>query len=58
MPTRLKKNIATAELKLTDEEIKLINKVSAIPMLYPNWHQERWVKDPFSEADKVLFRRE
>jgi aryl-alcohol dehydrogenase-like predicted oxidoreductase len=55
---QIKENIAATELKLTVEEINQINEVSAIPMLYPYWHQARWAKDSFSTADKALHGEE
>ena len=34
---QLQDNLAAADLKLTDEEIKRLDEVSAIPLDYPGW---------------------
>ena len=51
---QIKDNIYAAGLKLTGEEIKKINDVSIIPLIYPYWHQADWAKDRFSEGDLAL----
>jgi len=52
---QIKDNIAAVSLGLSDDEIKKLNDVSQIPLLYPYWHQANFAKDTFSEGDKALF---
>jgi aryl-alcohol dehydrogenase-like predicted oxidoreductase len=47
-------NIAAVELELTEEERRRLNDVSAIPALYPYWHQNNFAKDRFCNADWAL----
>ena len=47
-------NIAATDLVLTDDERKTLDEVSAIPMIYPYWHQGQFARDRFSEADWAL----
>ncbi len=49
-------NIAAADLKLTADERKTLDEVSALPMIYPYWHQGQFARDRFSEADWALHR--
>ena len=49
-------NICAVELELTAEENKRLDDVSAIPSLYPYWHQFNFARDRFSEADWALQR--
>jgi aryl-alcohol dehydrogenase-like predicted oxidoreductase len=39
---QLKDNLRTATWTLTDEEIKRLNHVSAVPEIYPYWHQHKY----------------
>jgi aryl-alcohol dehydrogenase-like predicted oxidoreductase len=47
-------NLAAAELKLSPEEVKRLDAVSAPPLLYPYWHQAWAAKDRLSAADLSL----
>jgi aryl-alcohol dehydrogenase-like predicted oxidoreductase len=47
-------NLASAELKLTDEERKRLDDVSLPPLMYPYWHQHNTASDRLSEADLSL----
>jgi len=47
-------NIAAVDLKLTAEELDILNKVSRPAYLYPYWHQHNFAKDRFSPADLAL----
>ena len=47
-------NIASVGLKLTDEERTRLNDVSAIPMLYPYWHQQNFARGRFGPGDRAL----
>lgn len=49
-------NIAAAHLVLTPEERKTLDEVSALPIIYPYWHQGQFARDRFSEADWALHR--
>lgn len=49
-------NISAVELELTVDEKKRLDDVSAIPSLYPYWHQFNFARDRFSEADWALQR--
>jgi aryl-alcohol dehydrogenase-like predicted oxidoreductase len=40
--TQLKDNLGTSHWKLTDEEVKRLNDVSAVPEIYPYWHQHKY----------------
>lgn len=51
---QFKDNLASAELKLTDEERKRLDDVSLLPLLYPYWHQANTASDRLSEADLSL----
>jgi aryl-alcohol dehydrogenase-like predicted oxidoreductase len=44
-------NLASAELKLTDEETKRLEEASRPPLLYPYWHQAWTAKDRLGRAD-------
>lgn len=48
-------NFRAVGLKLSEAELARLNEVSAIPMLYPYWHQRNFAKDSFTEADWALF---
>lgn len=47
-------NLATAELKLTDEECGRLDAVSLPPLIYPYWHHRNEATERLSEADLVL----
>lgn len=47
-------SIAAVDLKLDDEELKRLEAVSAIPCLYPYWHQHNFAMNRFSAADWAL----
>jgi len=47
-------NIAAVGLKLTEDERKRLNDVSAIPMIYPYWHQQNFARSRFSAGDRAL----
>ncbi|MFP4206070.1 MAG: aldo/keto reductase [Spirochaetaceae bacterium] len=49
-------NLAAVDLELTEEDQAKLNEVSAIPKLYPYWHQQNFARDSFSEADWALHR--
>ena len=45
---------AAAELALTDEERARLDEASALPLLYPYWHQAKTASDRLSPADLSL----
>lgn len=47
-------NLAAADLVLTAEERQRLDAVSALPLLYPYWHQSMTAKDRLSAADLAL----
>ena len=49
-------NISAVELELTEDEKQRLDDVSAIPSLYPYWHQFNFARDRLSEADWALQR--
>lgn len=51
---QLADNLAAATLTLTVEERTQLDEVSAIPLLYPYWHQARNASDRLSRADLSL----
>ncbi len=51
---QFKDNLASAELKLTDDERKRLDDVSLQPLMYPYWHQRNTASDRLSEADLAL----
>ena len=44
-PEQLKDNIASCELKFSDEELKRLDEASALPKEYPGWMVERQSAD-------------
>ena len=51
---QLKDNLAAAELKLTAEELKLLDDVSLPPLIYPYWHQNSTASSRLGPADLAL----
>ncbi|MDL2397646.1 aldo/keto reductase [Rhizobium mayense] len=51
---QFKDNLASAELKLTEEERKRLDDVSLLPLLYPYWHQRNTASDRLGDADLSL----
>jgi aryl-alcohol dehydrogenase-like predicted oxidoreductase len=47
-------NLKAAELSLTDEERARLDAASALPLLYPSWHQAKTASDRLSAADLSL----
>ena len=47
-------NIAAVNLKLTEEELDTLNKVSRPPYIYPYWHQHNFAGDRFGPGDWAL----
>jgi aryl-alcohol dehydrogenase-like predicted oxidoreductase len=51
---QLADNLAAADLALTDDDRRRLDKVSAQPLLYPYWHQAKTASDRLSPADLTL----
>ncbi|GAB3271366.1 aldo/keto reductase [Kineosporia babensis] len=51
---QLRDNLAAADLVLTDEERSRLDKVSAVPLRYPHWHQAATASERLSPADLSL----
>ncbi len=49
-------NLASVNVKLTDEERARLDKVSQPPLIYPYWHQSWTASDRFGAADLVLHK--
>ena len=47
-------NLGAAELSLSDDERARLDKISALPLLYPYWHQARTSADRLGAADLAL----
>ncbi len=47
-------DIAAADLELATDERAKLDAVSAIPMIYPYWHQGQFARDRFGAADWAL----
>jgi aryl-alcohol dehydrogenase-like predicted oxidoreductase len=51
---QLADNLAAADIVLGDEERARLDEVSALPLLYPYWHQAKTASDRLSPADLSL----
>ncbi|MGH3378088.1 MAG: aldo/keto reductase [Actinoallomurus sp.] len=51
---QLADNLAAADLVLDDDERSRLDEVSALPLIYPYWHQARTASDRLSPADLAL----
>jgi aryl-alcohol dehydrogenase-like predicted oxidoreductase len=51
---QLSDNLEAADLKLTDEERRRLDDVSAPPLVYPFWHQLKTASDRLGPADMPL----
>src|SRR5215472_6736480 len=51
---QLADNLAAAELTLTAQEREQLDKASALPLIYPYWHQAKTARDRLSPADLSL----
>ncbi len=49
-------NFGAVDLTLTDEDRTVLDKVSAIPQIYPYWHQQIFARDRFGPGDWALHR--
>ncbi|PZQ99851.1 MAG: aldo/keto reductase [Cereibacter sphaeroides] len=51
---QFKDNFGAVGLMLSDEELRRLNEVSRVPLIYPYWHQGNFATSRFSEADWAL----
>ena len=54
---QLADNLAAAELRLSDDELRRLDDVSAVPLLYPYWHQANTAVGRLNAADLSLLGR-
>ena len=51
---QLDANLAAAELELSAEDVARLERVSALPLIYPYWHQAKTARDRLGPADLAL----
>jgi len=51
---QFRENIAAVHLKLSEDELDTLHRVSRLPYIYPYWHQHNFAADRFSPADRAL----
>ena len=51
---QLADNLAAADLELAGDERRRLDELSALPLLYPFWHQAASASDRLSAADLSL----
>ena len=51
---QLRDNLASAELSLSEDELARLKEVSAVPLLYPYWHQANTGPGRLGPADLSL----
>jgi len=54
---QLADNLGAAQLRLSDDEVERLDRVSAQPLLYPYWHQANTSSDRLGRADLSLLGR-
>lgn len=47
-------NFRAVDLTLSDDELRRLNDVSRLPLVYPYWHQHNFGRPRFSAADQAL----
>jgi aryl-alcohol dehydrogenase-like predicted oxidoreductase len=52
---QLKDNLAAASLKLTADDLKTLEEVSALPLIYPYWHQFNSASERLGASDMALY---
>ncbi|WP_187430323.1 1-deoxyxylulose-5-phosphate synthase YajO [Roseobacter fucihabitans] len=51
---QFERNFRAVDLVLSDDELKRLNDVSRLPLVYPYWHQHNFARARFSAADQAL----
>ncbi len=54
--SQLEDTLKSADVVLTNDEKERLNKVSQPPLLYPYWHQSRFIRNRMSPADESLLK--
>ena len=54
--SQLADNLGAVNVRLTDDDMDRLDKVSAPDLIYPHWHQARLASTRFSEPDLALHR--
>ena len=54
---QLADNLEAAELELSEEERRRLDEVSALPLIYPFWHQAKTASDRLGAAELSLLGR-
>jgi hypothetical protein len=54
---QLADNLAAAELDLSADQVERLDRVSAVPLLYPHWHQAKTAADRLGTAELSLLGR-
>jgi aryl-alcohol dehydrogenase-like predicted oxidoreductase len=54
---QLADNLKAADLKLSDDERRRLDEVSAPQLIYPHWHQLKTASEHFGPAEEPLFER-
>jgi diketogulonate reductase-like aldo/keto reductase len=54
---QLADNLAAANLQLADDELARLDAVSAMPLLYPHWHQANTASDRLGLPELSLLQR-
>jgi aryl-alcohol dehydrogenase-like predicted oxidoreductase len=47
-------NLKCLELDLNEDELKKLDDVSRLPLIYPYWHQHNFARPRFCDADRAL----
>ncbi|TFL16204.1 aldo/keto reductase [Jannaschia formosa] len=51
---QFKDNFGAVDIRLTEEELRKLNDVSRLPLIYPYWHQHNFALTRMSQADMAL----
>jgi len=51
---QFERNFQAVGLELSADELRRLNDVSRLPLVYPYWHQHNFARPRFSEADRAL----
>ena len=51
---QFEENFRAVDIALTEDQLKRLNDVSRLPLIYPYWHQHNFARDRFAPADQAL----
>lgn len=54
--SQLEENIKAADITLDKDDRERLDHLTQLPLLYPYWHQSRFISNRMSEADEVLMK--